>query len=181
LGKAARELAIGGWQFEVKINWLPDFNENTLKERFQKLRNEAASQKVINKTPFGLPQRLWQILGEQSGVLEDMRWADLPAKVQNQFIRNLVTYELAIKGKNDFQRRICDGRRDPVEWGRRKYDAKQDCTRTLLRGRSDERRWHYRGVQFSARVDEWVDRCQSDCSNFLGQPFSQTCLPRFLR
>lgn len=99
----ARELAVGGWQFAVIINWLPDFNENTLKERFQQFRNDAASQKVINKSPFGLPQRLWQFLGQQSGVLEDVRWADLPTKVQNQFIRNLVNYELAIRGKTTFK------------------------------------------------------------------------------
>ncbi len=99
----ARELAVCSWQFAIVINWLPDFNENSLKERFQHLRIESASQKIINKNAVGLPQRLWQFLGEQSGVLENMRWADLPIKVQNQFIRNLVNYELVIKGKTTFK------------------------------------------------------------------------------
>src|SRR5215204_653516 len=33
----ARELAVCSWQFAIVINWLPDFNENSLKERFQHL------------------------------------------------------------------------------------------------------------------------------------------------
>ena len=105
----ARELAPGpepgskGWQFAVVINWIPDFNENSLKEKFIELRTISASQKISNKNIFGLPQRLWQFLAEQSGITETMRWADLPAKIQNQFIRNLTGHELAIKGKTTFK------------------------------------------------------------------------------
>ena len=99
----ARELATCSWQFAAVINWLPDFNENSLKGRFQELRIESASQRIVNKNPLGLPQRLWQFLGEEAGVLEIMRWADLPARVQSQFIRNLVNYEVSINGKTTFK------------------------------------------------------------------------------
>ena len=99
----ARELAVCRWQFTVTLSWLPDFNENSLKERFQELRNESASQRILNKSKFGLPLRLWQFLGEESGVAADVRWADLSAKVQNQFIRNLVNYNLTISGKTTFK------------------------------------------------------------------------------
>jgi predicted Rossmann fold flavoprotein len=99
----ARELAICNWQFAVLINWLPDYNENSLRETFQELRHEIASQKIRNKNSFGLPQRLWQFLCELSGVTEMMRWGDLPAKVQNQLIKNLCNYELAVKGKTTFK------------------------------------------------------------------------------
>jgi predicted Rossmann fold flavoprotein len=105
----ARELAIGpvpgskGWQFSVVISWVSDFNENSLKEKFIELRSLSAPQKVINKNIFGLPQRLWQFLGQQSGITENMRWADLPSKIQNQFIRNLTGYELQVKGKTTFK------------------------------------------------------------------------------
>jgi predicted Rossmann fold flavoprotein len=99
----ARELATCSWQFAAVINWLPDFNENSLKERFQELRIESASQRIVNKNPLGLPQRLWQFLGRETGILETMRWADLPARVQSQFIRNLVNYEVSIKGKTAFK------------------------------------------------------------------------------
>lgn len=105
----ARELADGtghgskGYQFPVFINWLPAINENILRESFQEFRTTSSSQKIITRNSFGLPQRLWQFLCGQSGISETMRWADLPSKVQNIIIRNLINYELAVKGKTTFK------------------------------------------------------------------------------
>ena len=99
----ARQLAISNWQFSILINWLPDFNEQQLTEKFQTLRFEMASQKIVNRNPFGLPQRLWEFLLEHSEVNKEKRWADLPAKEQNKLIRNLCACEFAIKGKTTFK------------------------------------------------------------------------------
>ena len=62
-----------------------------------------ASQKISNKNPFGLPQRLWEFLVEQSGIKKETRWADLPAKEQNKLIKNLCAGEFAVKGKTTFK------------------------------------------------------------------------------
>ncbi len=99
----ARELAAINWQFSILINWLPEFNEQTLKERFQLLRFQIASQNITNKNPFGLPQRLWEFMVQQSGISDSMRWADLPAKEQNKLIKNLCACEFEVKGKTTFK------------------------------------------------------------------------------
>ncbi|UEG49961.1 NAD(P)/FAD-dependent oxidoreductase [Ferruginibacter lapsinanis] len=99
----AKELAICNYQFAILINWLPDFNENSLREKFQQIRFDIAAQKIVNRNPFGLPQRLWQYLLQQSGINEDMRWADLPAKEQNKLIKNLCAQEFAVSGKTTFK------------------------------------------------------------------------------
>jgi predicted Rossmann fold flavoprotein len=99
----ARQLAISNWQFGITINWLPDFNEQSLKEKFNELRNTNASQKIINKNPFGLPSRLWEFFAEQSGIKKEWRWADLPSTEQNKFIRSLCNYECEVKGKTTFK------------------------------------------------------------------------------
>jgi predicted Rossmann fold flavoprotein len=99
----ARELASCSWQFAVLINWTPAYNENNLKEKFQELRHEMAPQKIVNKNVSGLPQRLWQFLCTHSGVTENMRWADLPLKVQSQLIKNVCNYELTVNGKTTFK------------------------------------------------------------------------------
>lgn len=99
----AKELAVCGYQFAVVVNWLPSFNEISLRDRFQQFRLESPSQKIINKNTFALPQRLWHFLCKQSVISENMRWADLPVKIQNLFIRNLVSYQLAVKGKTTFK------------------------------------------------------------------------------
>lgn len=99
----ARQLSIVNWQFAISVNWLTEFNEQSLREKFQKNRIELASQKIVNKNAFGLPARLWEFLAEHSGVKNEMRWADLPATVQNKFIKNLCAYECDVKGKTTFK------------------------------------------------------------------------------
>jgi len=99
----ARELATYNWQFSVVINWLFNYNEATLREEFQRLRFELPTQKIINRNPFGLPQRLWEFLLSESGINSETRWTDLPAKEQNRLIKNLCSYEFDVGGKTTFK------------------------------------------------------------------------------
>jgi hypothetical protein len=99
----ALELAKKNYDFHFSVNWLSHFNENTLREKMQLLRFDIASQKIINRNPFGLPSRLWEYLLKISGVNEELRWADLPAKEQNKLIKNLCCQEFHAKGKTTFK------------------------------------------------------------------------------
>ena len=99
----ARELAAKNWQFGMLVNWLPTYNEQTLKDKFQLIRFDIAAQKISNRNPFLLPQRLWEYLLQQSGVNENSRWADLPAKEQNKLIKNICAQEFSVNGKTTFK------------------------------------------------------------------------------
>jgi predicted Rossmann fold flavoprotein len=99
----ARQLATDNWQFAIMVNWLPAYNEQTLREYLQQLRFNIASQKIGNRNPFNLPQRLWQYLLQQSGIDEEKRWADLPAKEQNKLIANCCAQEFKVQGKTTFK------------------------------------------------------------------------------
>ena len=99
----AKELAAKNYHFSILVNWLPAFNEQTLKDKFQQVRFEQAAQKIVNRNAFGLPQRLWQYLLQQSAVNENLRWADLPAKEQNKLIKNICAQEFAVSGKTTFK------------------------------------------------------------------------------
>jgi predicted Rossmann fold flavoprotein len=99
----ARELAKNNYHFSVLVNWIPEYNENSLREKMQRIRFELASQKIVNRNPFSLPNRLWEYLLIQSGIHTDMRWADLPAREQNKLIKNLCAQEHAVKGKTTFK------------------------------------------------------------------------------
>ena len=99
----ARKLAAANWQFAVTVNWLPQWNEQQLAEEFRVFRFQMASQKIGNKNPFGLPQRLWEFLLEQSNVNNEKRWADLPAKDQNKLVKNLCAGEFSVNGKTTFK------------------------------------------------------------------------------
>ncbi len=99
----ARQLATYNWEFETVINWIPEFNEQSLKEKFLHFRKIHPSQKIVNKNPLGLPARLWEFLAQQSGVKNDLRWADLPTSEQKKFIKNLCGYECKVIGKTTFK------------------------------------------------------------------------------
>ncbi|SFD62210.1 hypothetical protein SAMN05518672_102657 [Chitinophaga sp. CF118] len=99
----ARELAALQYNFTVVVNWLPTYNENSLREDMQELRFSLGGQKMSTRNPFGLPQRLWQFLLLQSGLTEDTRWADAPAKEQNRLVKQLVAMECSVKGKTTYK------------------------------------------------------------------------------
>lgn len=99
----ARELKVKNYEFMAHINWLPQFNEQNLKSELQHFRISVASKKIINHNFSFLPNRLWQFLLQQSGIKEEVRWADLPAKMENALIKNLVDYTVEVKGKTTFK------------------------------------------------------------------------------
>lgn len=100
---AAKDLAMKNYEFSIIVNWLPEFNETTLLARMQHLRFSLASQKIINRNPFGLPARLWEYFLQSAEINEGIRWADLPAKAQNKLVKLLCAQEFPVKGKTTFK------------------------------------------------------------------------------
>ncbi|HEX6179979.1 MAG TPA: NAD(P)/FAD-dependent oxidoreductase [Chitinophagaceae bacterium] len=99
----ARELAERKYDFNILVNWVPEYNEQTLKARLQELRIESAQKKIIAVNHFDIPQRLWMFLCEQSGINANMRWAELPAANQNKLVTNLAAFSATVKGKTTFK------------------------------------------------------------------------------
>jgi predicted Rossmann fold flavoprotein len=99
----ARELSGNNYHFKILVNWLVNFNEQTLKDEWTMLRQQFAPNKIHSKNPFGLPNRLWLYLLNDCGIKEDARWADITSKQQNQLIKNLTAQEFEVKGKTTFK------------------------------------------------------------------------------
>lgn len=99
----ARELASLQWKFEILINWLSNYNEQSFRDLLQETRFANASLKIYGKNPFGLPARLWEFLLQQSGINVDTRWADLPAKEQNKLAKNVCQFNATVSGKTTFK------------------------------------------------------------------------------
>jgi len=100
---AARELADCNYKFSTIINWLPAFNEHTLKEEILHVRNRDAAHKISSKNAFGLPARLWQYFLEQCGINPELRWADLPAKQQQKLVQTITGQVFDVNGKTTFK------------------------------------------------------------------------------
>ena len=101
--RGARELAERNYHFTIHVNWLPGQTDQQLAMQFRGIRQELASQKISLRNPFGLPQRLWDLLLELSGIGQEKRWADLPVKEQNKLVANMVLCTFEVKGKTTFK------------------------------------------------------------------------------
>jgi predicted Rossmann fold flavoprotein len=101
--QGARELAALTYHFTVQVNWVPAYNENSLRDFLQHYRFEKATQKTGNKNPFQLPQRFWEYILQQCGIDANMRWADLPSREQNKLVKHLCNQEHTVHGKTTFK------------------------------------------------------------------------------
>lgn len=99
----ARELAGKNYEFKAHVNWLPDYNEQSLKDQFSNFRANNSSKKIINHNFGFLPNRLWRFLLGQSGINDEIRFADLSSKGENLLIKSLVDYVVEVKGKTTFK------------------------------------------------------------------------------
>ena len=98
----ARTLFEMNYQFEAEVNWLPDFNEEKLRNQLPNIRSEIGAKKV-NKNPFEIPTRLWLYLIEKAGINEEKRWGDLNKQELNSLIRTLIYDNYPVSGKTTFK------------------------------------------------------------------------------
>jgi predicted Rossmann fold flavoprotein len=98
----ARILNEKDYRFEIRVNWLGDRNESSLREDIQSIRESAGGKKIRQKNPWDLPQRLWEWLLEQAGI-KVLHWADLPAAGQNKLIQLLTNQSFHVEGKTTFK------------------------------------------------------------------------------
>jgi predicted Rossmann fold flavoprotein len=98
----ARILKEKNYHFEIRVNWLGDRSDQSLRDEIQMIRESSGGRKIRQKNPWDLPQRLWEWLLEQTGI-KDIHWADLPAAIQNKLIQHLTHMPFPVEGKTTFK------------------------------------------------------------------------------
>lgn len=99
----ARAMAEANYQGNILINWVPTYNENSLRLEWMNLRQDFGRREMGSKNPFDLPQRLWHFLLQEAGVATQTKWADLKNTQQQQLIQLLTRMTLGIQGKTTFK------------------------------------------------------------------------------
>ncbi|PVD52916.1 aminoacetone oxidase family FAD-binding enzyme [Terrimonas sp.] len=99
----ARALADMQYNFSITVNWLPDFNEQTLRNEWSILRQQYGAQKIYTRNPFRLPARLWVYLLEETKIQAEQRWSDITAAQQQLLIQHLTMHHFDVKGKTTFK------------------------------------------------------------------------------
>jgi predicted Rossmann fold flavoprotein len=98
----ARILKGKEYRFEIRVNWLGERTDQSLRDEILTIRENSGGKKIRQKNPWGLPQRLWEWQLEQAGIA-DIRWADLSAILQNKLIQILVNQPFQVEGKTTFK------------------------------------------------------------------------------
>ncbi|MBK0403120.1 NAD(P)/FAD-dependent oxidoreductase [Adhaeribacter sp. BT258] len=99
----ARILNELNYHFNISINWVPDFTEETLRAELLSYKS-LHGKKIISSNPFfGLPQRLWKVFTDQAGISADLRWLDISNKSLNKLLETLFRGTFEVKGKTTFK------------------------------------------------------------------------------
>ncbi|HEY2350134.1 MAG TPA: NAD(P)/FAD-dependent oxidoreductase [Puia sp.] len=98
----ARILKEKEYRFEIRVNWLGDRSEQSVRDEMLMTRESSGGKKIRQRNTFGLPQRLWEWLLDEAGI-KDIHWADLPAALQNKLIQLLTAQSFQVDGKTTFK------------------------------------------------------------------------------
>ncbi|RYD99834.1 MAG: NAD(P)/FAD-dependent oxidoreductase [Sphingobacteriales bacterium] len=99
----ALQLATMNYNFQVQVNWLADYNEESFRQHLMVYKQEHPHQKLSNITGLPIPQRLWNLLLLFSEIEEAQRWVDLPARQLNKLAKNVTALEMKVSGKTTFK------------------------------------------------------------------------------
>ena len=96
----ARELAVRGYRFVVRIAWTGETNEDRVREALQAGRADLARKQVHNANPLGLPGRLWERLVAAAGIGREVVWASVSKNLLLALSRQVAGSEFAVTGKS---------------------------------------------------------------------------------
>jgi len=99
----ARELAANDYHFTCKINWLPEMNDQEIREFLINEKIKTPKQQITSHSRFGIPSRLWKAFAEKAEIPDDMKWSDAGYKVLNRLTDLLSNSQFEVKGKTTFK------------------------------------------------------------------------------
>lgn len=99
----ARELFDKNYQFVIQVNWLNDLAFEETIEKLKELKQEHSKKAVSKKSPFELPNRLWESLVLASEISEETKWADLSKNQLTNLAIQLTNGEFQVNGKSTFK------------------------------------------------------------------------------
>jgi predicted Rossmann fold flavoprotein len=102
----ARSLHELKYEFPLRVNWLPSFDEAGLVREFDAQRRRQPARFVVNSALLSgqreapsLAGRLWEALVLEAGIARDTRWAELSHSARHRLLQRLSRTELQVSGK----------------------------------------------------------------------------------
>jgi hypothetical protein len=99
----ARFLHEHHYQTALLIDWLPQYNEESLRKMLLAVKSQLPRRLITTSCPVPIPKRLWISLVTHVGIGAEERWAEVSKKALNQLIQELNQGRYLIKGKGVFK------------------------------------------------------------------------------
>lgn len=87
----------------LQINWLPEYNQETLKQKLITVNETNPKKKIVNYCPVELPKRLWQSFVSYIEIKPDKIWSEISKKELNKLVLEIVQGQYEVKGKGVFK------------------------------------------------------------------------------
>lgn len=84
----------------LRINWLPDYSQNALRE---KLKNNTSNKFIVNEPLPEIPRNLWRKLVSLAEISDEQRWTNLSKSSLEKMINQLQASRFSIQGKTTFK------------------------------------------------------------------------------
>jgi predicted Rossmann fold flavoprotein len=99
----ARILHEKNYMFTLILNWMGTAEMESTLEKLKLLKTQLAQKTVAVKSPFTLPNRLWESLVRASAIGTQTRWADLSKTQMHQLAQQLCQAHFDINGKSTYK------------------------------------------------------------------------------
>jgi predicted Rossmann fold flavoprotein len=99
----ARILHEHNYHKQLQINWIPEYNSETLRQYLLEIKSQIPKKKIVSHSPVNLPKRLWQRLVNTVGIDDEKPWAEISKKDLNKLVEELTQGCYQIRGKGVFK------------------------------------------------------------------------------
>jgi predicted Rossmann fold flavoprotein len=99
----ARVLRESHYQATLMINWLPDLQQDEVRQKILAVKNEWGKKAIALHRGVDLPHRLWQYIIARLDITTEERWAEISNKNLNKLVQELTQGEYLINGKGVFK------------------------------------------------------------------------------
>lgn len=100
---AAKELNQFNYVFDIRVNWVPEYDFGTMCGFLNTVRFEEAKRTVIKSKVMDIPSRLWRKLVVASGMDPKLKWAEITKDQLLTLASQLTQCKFKVEGKSTFK------------------------------------------------------------------------------
>ncbi|MBD1260475.1 NAD(P)/FAD-dependent oxidoreductase [Maribacter polysiphoniae] len=91
------------YRFPIKVNWLPEYHQNSVLSLLMEVKEVEAKKTVVRTKVFEIPKRLWTGLVNASDIAKEDKWAEVTKEKLQHLAGQLTNCRFMVEGKSVFK------------------------------------------------------------------------------